>query len=65
MTINKDQIKGAAKDIVGKVQLEAGKLIDSNQQKIAGLKKQAEGKFQKGVGELKEAVTKLKDAATR
>ena len=56
MTINKDQVKGELKDLGGKIQEEAGKLIGSKEQQVKGLKHQAEGKLQKGVGDLKEAV---------
>ena len=55
--MNKDQVKGVAKDIAGKIQEEAGKLVGSKEQQAKGLQKQAEGKLQKGVGNLKEAVT--------
>jgi uncharacterized protein YjbJ (UPF0337 family) len=65
MTINKDQVKGAAKDAVGRVQQEVGKLVGSNEQQVKGLKKQVEGKIQKGVGDLKEAVSDLKTAAKK
>lgn len=65
MTMNKDQIEGTAKDIAGKVQEEVGKLADSNEQQAKGLAKQVEGKIQEGVGDLKEALTDLKDAATK
>ena len=54
--MNKDQVKGAAKDVAGKVQEEAGKLIGSKEQQIKGLSKQISGKAQKGVGDLKQAV---------
>jgi uncharacterized protein YjbJ (UPF0337 family) len=65
MTINKDQVKGAAKDVGGKIQEEVGKLTGSKSQQAKGLKKQAEGKIQKGVGDLKEAVHDLKAAAKK
>ena len=60
MSINKDQVKGAVKDIIGKVQEEAGKLAGSKKQQIKGLSKQVKGKAQKGVGDFKEAVEDLK-----
>jgi uncharacterized protein YjbJ (UPF0337 family) len=63
--MNKDQVKGAAKDIGGKIQEEAGKLVGSKEQEAKGLKHQAEGKMQKGVGDLKEAVADLKVAVTK
>lgn len=65
ITPNKDQVKGAAKDITGKIQQEVGKLVGSEEQQAKGLQKQAEGKIQKGVGDLKEAVTDLKDATKK
>ena len=51
-----DQVKGAAKDIAGKIQKESGKLVGSKQQQAEGLEKQLEGKVQQKVGDLKEAV---------
>lgn len=54
--MNKDQIKGAAKDIGGKIQEKTGKLVGSTEQQVKGLKHQVEGKVQQRVGNLKEAV---------
>jgi uncharacterized protein YjbJ (UPF0337 family) len=59
-TMNKDQLKGAAKDVVGKVQEEAGKVLGSKEQQIKGLSRQISGKAQKGVGDVKQAVENLK-----
>jgi len=56
--MNKDQVKGEAKDLAGKIQEEAGKLVGSKEQQAKGLGKQIEGKIQKGVGDLKETVKK-------
>jgi uncharacterized protein YjbJ (UPF0337 family) len=58
--MNKDQIKGTAKDVAGKIQEGAGKLVGSKKQQAKGLAKQVAGKTQKGFGEGREAV---KDAA--
>jgi uncharacterized protein YjbJ (UPF0337 family) len=58
--MNKDQIKGAAKDIGGKIQEEAGKLVGSKEQQAKGLMNQVKGKAQQQVGNLEEAV---KDAS--
>ncbi|MES3021346.1 MAG: CsbD family protein [Pseudomonadota bacterium] len=52
--MNKDQIKGKAKNIGGKIQEEVGDLIDSNRQQAKGIAKQVEGKAQEKVGDLKE-----------
>ncbi|MBB3119485.1 CsbD family protein [Pseudoduganella violacea] len=54
--MNKDQIKGTAKEIGGKIQQEAGELIGSSKQQAKGIKNQIEGKLQKGVGDAREAV---------
>ncbi len=58
--MNKDQIKGAAKDLAGKIQEETGKLIDSKKQQAKGLVRQAEGKVQEHVGDVKQAVKNIK-----
>jgi uncharacterized protein YjbJ (UPF0337 family) len=57
--MNKDQIKGTAKDIAGKVQEEVGKLVGNESQQVKGVVKQVEGTAQKHVGNVKEL---LKDA---
>jgi len=54
--MNKDQVKGVAKDVAGKVQEEAGKLVGSKEQQIKGLSKQISGKVQKGVGDVEQSV---------
>lgn len=53
--MNKDQVKGAIKDVAGKAQQKAGELTGSEKQQIKGLKNQAEGKIQQSVGDVKEA----------
>ena len=60
--MNKDQAKGAARDVAGKVQEEAGKLVGNESMQAKGLAKQISGKLQKGVGDAKEA---LKDATKK
>jgi uncharacterized protein YjbJ (UPF0337 family) len=54
--MNKDQVKGMAKDIAGKVQEEAGKLVGSKEQQVKGLSKQISGKAQKGLGDAKQTI---------
>jgi uncharacterized protein YjbJ (UPF0337 family) len=61
--MNKDQVKGSAKDVGGKVQEEAGKLVGSEKTEAKGLKNQAEGKIQKGFGNAKENVKDALDDA--
>lgn len=60
--MNKDQIKGVAKDIVGKIQEDAGKLMGNKEQQAKGLLKQVEGKSEKALGDAKEV---LKDAENK
>ena len=40
ITPNKDQVKGELKDLGGKIQEEAGKLVGSEEQQRSGLKKE-------------------------
>ena len=54
--MNKNQVKGALKDIAGKVQEEAGKLVGSKEQQAKGLGKQISGKVEKMYGDAKKAV---------
>ena len=60
--MNKDQVKGTAKDIEGKVQDEAGRAAGSEEHEAKGLGKQVAGKAQKKYGDAKEAV---KDAVDK
>jgi len=59
--MNKNQVQGVAKDIAGKVQEEAGKLIGSKEQQAKGLNKQIAGKAEKVYGDAKEAIKKTVD----
>ena len=54
--MNKDQVKGAVKDVAGKVQSKTGELTGSIDQQAKGMAKQAEGKTQKKMGNAKEVV---------
>jgi uncharacterized protein YjbJ (UPF0337 family) len=60
--MNKDQVKGVAKEIAGKVQQETGKLVGSKEQQAKGLGKQISGKAEKNYGDAKEYI---KDANKR
>lgn len=57
--MNKDQLKGSAKNLGGKVQEKAGKLTGNTTQQAKGLAKQVEGKAQELVGDLKAAVASV------
>jgi uncharacterized protein YjbJ (UPF0337 family) len=63
--MNKDQVKGTAKDIGGKVQEKAGELTGSEKQQLKGVKNQVEGKVQKGVGDAKESFDEANDPTRR
>jgi uncharacterized protein YjbJ (UPF0337 family) len=54
--MNKDQVKGVSKDIAGKVQEGAGKVVGNKSQQAKGLEKQVEGKSEKALGDAKEII---------
>ncbi|MES2980391.1 MAG: CsbD family protein [Pseudomonadota bacterium] len=54
--MNRDQVKGAAKEVAGEIQEQAGKLVGSREQEAKGHAREQEGKIQKGVGDVKENV---------
>ncbi len=54
--MNKDQIKGSAKQAAGKVQEVAGRITGNRTQEAKGLAKQAAGKARRTYGDAKEAV---------
>ena len=57
--MNKDQVKGKAKNIAGKIQEKAGKLVGSKEQQVKGLSKQIAGKAQEGYGDVKQSAEDL------
>jgi uncharacterized protein YjbJ (UPF0337 family) len=57
--MNKDQAKGHMKDLAGKLQGKAGEATDNEEQQAKGMKNQAEGKLQKGYGDLKNAAQNI------
>ena len=54
--MNKDQVKGAAKDVAGKIQEQAGKMVGSKKQQVKGRSKQVAGKIQKSFGDAKQSI---------
>lgn len=54
--MNKDQIKGAGKDLTGKVQEGFGKMVGSSSQQARGIDRQADGKAEKLFGDTKELI---------
>eukprot|EP01133_Synstelium_polycarpum_P018328 gene18328-21929_t len=49
-------IEGKLKEVGGKIQEAAGKVVGSEEQQAKGLANQVEGKVQKKVGDVKDAV---------
>lgn len=62
--MNRDQVKGTAKDIAGKVQEKVGEVTGSTSQQVKGVGKQIEGKVQKAFGDAEQAA-KDSDRKTR
>ena len=54
--MNKDQLEGIARMLVGKIQEEVGNLIDSPKQVVVGIAKQVAGRAQKGRGDIKATI---------
>jgi uncharacterized protein YjbJ (UPF0337 family) len=51
--MNKDQAKGHMKDLAGKARAKIGSMTGNRSEQAKGVGNQAEGKLQKGVGDLK------------
>ena len=62
--MNKDQMKGTAKDVAGKVQQKVGEITGNKTQQAKGAAKQVEGKVQKRVSDVEQAIDKA-DRNTR
>jgi uncharacterized protein YjbJ (UPF0337 family) len=56
--MNRNQVKGAAKNVAGKVQQKVGELTGNKNQQAKGAAKQVEGKVQRGAGNVEEALDK-------
>jgi uncharacterized protein YjbJ (UPF0337 family) len=54
--MNKDQVSGALKGALGKVQERAGKATGNTEQEAKGLVTVAEARLQKAYGDVKEAL---------
>jgi len=60
-TINKEQVKGAAREVGGKIQQKVRELTGGDERQLKGLRRQVEGKVKQQIGNLKEAVDDLTD----
>lgn len=63
--MNKDQVKGATKNAVGKLQKTGGKAVGSRRQQAKGLGKEVVGKTQERIGDAKEALKTNRKKAAR
>lgn len=63
--MDKDRIKGKAKDVAGRMERQAGEWTDSGKMQGEGAAKQAEGKVQNAFGKVKDAARDAKDDLTR
>jgi len=54
--MNKNQLEGRVKDVMGKVQQKLGQATGSTNQRVKGVAKQIEGKIQRGVGHIEQAL---------
>jgi uncharacterized protein YjbJ (UPF0337 family) len=63
-TMNRNQVKGAAKNAAGKVQQKLGELTGNKTQQAKGAAKRVEGTVQQGAGDVEQAFDKA-DRKTR
>jgi uncharacterized protein YjbJ (UPF0337 family) len=62
--MDKDEVKGKAKDIAGRVQRQAGEWTGNDESQVKGAAKQVEGKVQNAWGKVKDAAKKADDDST-
>jgi uncharacterized protein YjbJ (UPF0337 family) len=53
--MNRNQVKGSAKKVAGKIQQKVGEATGSTTQQVKGAAKRIEGQFQKGLGDIQQA----------
>ncbi len=53
--MNRDQVKGTAKDIAGKIQRKVGEATGDVGDQVKGAGQQIAGKIQKGAGDVEQA----------
>ncbi len=53
--MNRDQVKGRAKEVAGKIEKDVGRVSGSAKTEAKGLAKEAVGKVQKNVGDARNA----------
>lgn len=63
--MDKDQIKGKAKDLAGQAQQKAGEMTGSKEHQAKGMAKQGEGKVQEKAGDVKNVIKKATNDDTQ
>ncbi len=58
--VNRDQVKGRAKEVAGKVEKTVGRAIGSPKTEIKGIEKEIEGKVQKSIGDVRSELASKK-----
>jgi len=56
--MNKDRVEGKMKDVAGRVERQAGEWTNNSEMQVKGAAKQAEGKAQNTVGQVKDVAKK-------
>lgn len=56
--MNKDQVKGRAKEVAGKIEKNVGRAVGSSKTEAKGLVKEVAGKIQKTVGDARNEYDK-------
>ena len=59
--MNKDRIKGKAKDIAGRVERQTGEWTGDTEAQVKGAAKQAEGKVQNAFGKVKDKTREMRE----
>jgi len=57
--MDRDRVKGKAKDIAGRVQRQVGEWTGDEEAQVKGTAKQVKGKAQNTVGKIKDSVKKM------
>ena len=63
--MNKDQVEGKVKDVVGRIERQAGEWTGDPKKQAKGAAKQVEGKLQNAWGKAKGAASQVSDKAQK
>jgi uncharacterized protein YjbJ (UPF0337 family) len=63
--MDKDRVKGKAKDVGGRVQRQVGEWTGDNESQAKGAMKQVEGKVQNTIGKVKDSIRDAAGSARR